>query len=512
MLRFFILFLFIFLHLEAKIPKDTLIIAVENEISRINPIYSEDHDAFIELVFSGLTRFDENMNLQGDLAKSWNISEDGLVYDFFLRNDVLWHDGSAFSADDVKFSIEAFKNPKNNSPIYSNFEDVKSVQILDPYRVKITLSKPYPALLDALSIGILPKHLLQNEDLNTAHFNQNPIGTGPYKFVKWKKGEYIEFKANENFYLTKVKIPKLVIKHIFDPSVASVELKNGKIDAALIDVSLLNIFKNDANFKILREKSADYRALMFNLNNEFLKDLKVRQALSYAVDKESIVENLLHGYGFIANHPLQNSWANPKEVKTFSYDTKKAENLLLQAGFKKNKEGNFEKEGKLLEFEIYAMSNDPLRVSLSGILQSQFRQIGVSTKVIAKPAGSFDYSKVDSFLVGWGSPMDPDFHTFRVFESSQDSAFNEQGWNFGHYHDKKADIALQKARHTLNIDERKKYYADFIDALYENPPFIFLTYLDFALVYKANIEGIKARNLGHHGVGFTWNIYEWSKQ
>lgn len=183
----------------------------------------------------------------------------------------------------------------------------------------------------------------------------------------------------------------------------------------------------------------------------------------------------------------------------------------MSAGFKKNKDGNFEKDGKILEFEIWAMSNDPLRVSLAGILQSEFRKIGVVSKVVAKPAGSFDYSKVDSFLIGWGSPLDPDFHTFRVFESSQDSALNDEGWNFGHYHDKKVDIALQKARNTSNLEERKKYYKDFIDALYENPPFIFLAYLDFALVYNKDLKGIKTRTLGHHGVGFTWNVYEWSK-
>ena len=501
----------LFLNFQFLNAKDLLTIAVENDISRINPVYSEDHDAYISLVFSGLTRFDENMDIKGDLAKSWDISKDGLVYDIFLRDDVLWHDGVKFSAEDVKFSIEAFKNPKNNSSIYVNFEDVEKIEVINPYHIKITLSKPYPPFLDALSIGILPKHLLENKDLNTADFNQNPIGTGPYKFVKWKKGEYVEFKANENFHLAKVKTPRLIVKRIFDPSIASAELKNGKIDAALIDVSLLNLFTQDKKFNILREKSADYRALMFNLNNEFLKDVKIRKALNYAVDKENIVKNLLHSYGLVAYHPLQNSWAKPQDFKTYSYDAKKAQDLIKEAGFEKNKEGHFEKEGKILEFDIYTMSNDPLRVSLAGILQSEFKKIGVLTKVIAKPAGSFDYSKVDSFLVGWGSPMDPDLHTFRVFESSQDSALNDQGWNFGHYSDKQVDIALKKARNTLNANDRKQYYAEFIDALYENPPFIFLAYLDFALVYNTQIQGIKPRVLGHHGVGFSWNVYEWSK-
>lgn len=110
MLRFLVFAMLLFVNLEAKTPKDMLIIAVENEIARINPAYSEDHDAVINLVFSGLTRFDENMSLKSDLAKSWDVSKDGLVYDIFLRDDVLWHDGVKFSADDVKFSIEAFKS------------------------------------------------------------------------------------------------------------------------------------------------------------------------------------------------------------------------------------------------------------------------------------------------------------------------------------------------------------------------------------------------------------------
>ncbi|WP_279041385.1 ABC transporter substrate-binding protein [Campylobacter helveticus] len=497
--------------LYALWAKDTLIIGVENEAVKINPAYSEDHDAVIGLIFSGLVRFDENMKVQPDLAKSWSISQDGLVYEFELRDDVLWHDGVKFSAKDVKFSLEAFKNPKNNAEIYVNFKDIKSVEILNDYKVKITLSKPFVAFLDSLSAGILPAHLLEKENLNTSKFNQNPVGTGAFKFEKWKKGEYVSLSANENFYLGKVKSKKLILRHINDANVAAVELKNSKIDAALIDSSLLKTLEGDRKFKIMREKSDDYRALMINFENEFLKDKNVRLALNYAVNKQAIVDNILHGYGFVASHPLQNSWAAPKEFKSYTYDMKKADELLLKAGFKKNAKGLYEKNGKVLSFDIYTMSNDPLRVSLAGILQSEFKKFGVETKVVAKPSGSFDYSKVDSFLIGWGSPYDPDFHTYRVFESSQDTNKSPIGWNFGHYNDENVDKALEKARNSLDSKERKKHYAEFINALYENPPFIFLTYLDFALVYDANLKGVKPRILGHHGVGFTHNAYEWSK-
>ena len=170
--------------LYALWAKDMLIIGVENEAVKINPAYSEDHDAVIGLIFSGLVRFDENMKVQPDLAKSWSISQDGLVYEFELRDDVLWHDGVKFSAKDVKFSLEAFKNPKNNAEIYVNFKDIKSVEILNDYKVKITLSKPFVAFLDSLSAGILPAHLFEKENLNTSKFNQNPVGTGAFKWER----------------------------------------------------------------------------------------------------------------------------------------------------------------------------------------------------------------------------------------------------------------------------------------------------------------------------------------
>ncbi|WP_291950455.1 ABC transporter substrate-binding protein [Campylobacter sp.] len=510
MLRLVLIFFFA-LNLFAVTPKDTIVIAVENEPDRINPLFSEDHDVAIGLVFSGLTRFDENMSLAPDLATSWKVSKDGLMYEFSLRDDVLWHDGVKFSAKDVEFSINALKDKKLNSPSKVNFDAVKEIKIIDDYNINIILSSPFPAFLDALSVGVLPYHLLKEENLNTTNFNQHPIGTGPYKLKQWKQGQYMILQANERYYLSKVKTPKLILKNIKDPSISAIELKNGSIDVALVDFFLASNFQNDKNFKVLVEPSADYRALMFNLDNEFLKDIKVRLALNYAVDKDIIVKSLLHSFGKVANHPLENSWANPKEFPVYGYDIKKANELLKQAGFIKNKNGILEKNGKELSFKMFAMSEDPLRIALVNILQSEFLKLGIKAKAVAKPRGSFDYTKVDSFLIGWGSPYDPDFHTFRVFASSQDSTLNSSGWNFGHYKNFKVDESLKLARKSLDFEERKKYYKDFIQALYDDPAFLFIAYIDYPLVFAKNIEGIKPHILGHHGVGFAWNAYEWNK-
>lgn len=502
-----IVFLGLFLGLcFAATPKDTIVVAVENQIERINPLFSEDHDASIGLIFSGLTRFDEAMNLKPDLAKSWTISQDGLTYSFELRDDVLWHDGVKFSAKDVEFTLKAVNDSKLNSPIKANFEMITEIKVLDDTHIIIKLDKPFPPFLDALSVGILPAHLLQNENLNTSKFNQKPVGTGAFKFKAWKKGQYLSLEANENYHLGKVQSPKLVLKHISDPNLSAIELKNSSVDVALVSFEMLESFKNDQRFNVLIEKSADYRALMYNFDNPIFKDKAIREALDCAVDKEMIVQKLLHSLGSVAYHPLQNSWANPKQYIKTHYDPKKAEQILLGAGWQKNAQGVFEKNGVQLKFDMYAMSNDPLRVALVKLLSSEFAKIGIKTQIFAKPAGSFDYSKIDTFLVGWGSPYDPDLHTYRVFESSQDKV-----WNFGHYNNSKVDEALQKARNTLDEKKRKVYYAEFIATLQNDPPFLFLVYLDFPLVYSKNIKGIKPQILGHHGVGFTWNAWQWSK-
>lgn len=493
-------------------PRDTLVVAVENEPDRINPIFSEDHDAAIGMIFSGLLRFDEDRKLVPDLAESWEVDSSGLVYDFVLKEKIKWHDGVGFGAQDVAFTLEAVKNPKFNSPLNVNFEMIEKVEILSQHKIRITLSSPYPAFLDSLTLGILPKHLLDQKDLNTDPFNFAPIGTGPYVFKQWKRGQHMSLVANTNFYLGKVETPKIILKTISNPSLASVELKNGKIDAALVDFELASSFQDQSEFKLLLLESADYRALMFNLKKPIFRSKSVRAALNYAVDKESIVQGLLHSYGFVAHHPLQLSWADSTEYPTYSYDQQKALKMLKQEGWEKNQDGILQKGDQTLSFEIYVMSDDPLRVSLASILKSEFAKIGVQAKVVAKPSGSFDYTAVDTFLVGWGTPFDPDFHTYRVFSSFGDTDKNPEGWNFGHYADQRVDESLSSARAVFDLEKRKEHYANFIKAIYENPPFIFLSYLTFPLVHASNIAGIKPRIVGHHGVGFTWNIWQWSKK
>ena len=314
--------------------------------------------------------------------------------------------------------------------------------------------------------------------------------------------------ANDKFYKGEPKIKRLFLKIVGDENLRLVGLKSGEIDVALISPTGVNFIKDDKKLSLLKFKSADYRALMFNFNDPLFQDKNVRIALNYAVNKDEIVKNLFHGYASVANNPIEKSFANDSEFK-FSYDPQKARELLEKSGFKKNKAGFFEKDGKELGFDIYAFNNDILRVNLAKILSSEFEKFGVRAKAYAKPRTAFSIIKVDSFVIGWGSPFDPDFHTYRIFGGFADVSVNENGWNFSHYKDANVDLALKNARYTKDVELRKKYYKEFLKALHENPPYIFIAYLDYPLVFNNKISGIKTQILGHHGAGFLWNIREW---
>ena len=163
------------------------------DYTSINPALYE-HGEINSLIFSGLTAHNENNEVVADLAKSWDFNEETNEYTFHLREDVLWQDGEPFTAEDVKFTLETIMNPENVSEIASNYEDIEEIQILDENTVVLKLSDKNVAMLDYMTVGILPKHLLEGNDITTDEFNQNPIGTGPYRLTKWEVGQYIELE------------------------------------------------------------------------------------------------------------------------------------------------------------------------------------------------------------------------------------------------------------------------------------------------------------------------------
>ncbi|MFA4829408.1 MAG: ABC transporter substrate-binding protein, partial [Thermodesulfovibrionales bacterium] len=181
-------------------------------------------------IFNGLTKYDKDIKIKGDLAESWDISPDGLKIVFHLRKGVLWHDGIEFTADDVIFTYDTVINPKVPTPYSSNYGPVLSVEKMDRYMVKVVYKEPYAPALESWGMGIIPKHILDGKDISAEYYNRNPIGTGPYKLKGWVTGQKIVLEAYENYFEGRPKIDKYITRVIPDNATMFLELKFGGID------------------------------------------------------------------------------------------------------------------------------------------------------------------------------------------------------------------------------------------------------------------------------------------
>ncbi|MBI6874718.1 ABC transporter substrate-binding protein [Clostridium aciditolerans] len=490
----------------------TLVYGAELEDEKLNPILIQSHAFASDLIFRGLMKFDENNVPKPEIAESYTISEDKLTYDFKIKKGVKFHDGTEVKAEDVVFTIKSVLDDKINSEVKPEFEEVKDVQAVNDYEVKITLKKTFPPLLDKLTIGIVPKHALEGKDINTAEFNQKPIGAGPFKVEKWDKGNSLTLIKSKDYYGKTGNIDKFIFKFIPDFNVRAMQLKTGEIDATLIEPNQVANLEKESKIVLNKIPTADYRGIMFNFKTkELFKDVNVRKALNYATDKKGIVNGILLGYGEVAYSPIQLNKFNNPDVEKYEYNIDKANALLEQSGWKKGADGIREKDGKKLQFSLFARNNDEVRVKIAEYVAAQGKKVGFDIKVDARDPKAMKIKDTEAFVVGWGSPFDADDNTYKIFHSSQ--AEHGSGYNFGHYANPKVDELLEKARTTTDENERKRYYAEFQKELAGDPSFSMDVYLTAIYGVNKKISGYSTKRvLGHHGEGFLWNAEEWNMQ
>lgn len=485
-----------------------LVYGAEFEYDKINPVLGTNN--VDNLIFTGLTNFDQNNQVVPDLATKWEISNDQLTYTFHLRQNVKWHDGQPFTADDVVFTLGKILDPKTNSEIAQDYEQIKDVAKIDDYTVKVTLKKPFPPLLEKMAVGTVPKHLLDGKEISNDGFNANPVGTGPFKFQEWKKGVSFTAVANDAYYGGCPKLDKVIFKFLPDPNVRLVQLQTGEVDLAFVEPEQVARVQQMSNVKLYQLPSADYRCMMYNFHDPLWQDVRVRQALNYAVDRQAIVDGVLLGKGKVAYGPLQKSWANNPDVEKYDYNPDKAKALLAEAGWKPGSDGILVKNGKKFSFKLTCPITDPPRVAIASALATDFKKIGIDVTPEPLDWSVIDIAKTQAFVLGWGSPFDPDDHTFKLFTSGAIGLGSTDG-NLGAYRNSDIDRLLELARTTSDQNQRKQYYADFQRVLAGDPPYNFIAYVDAMYGVNSQVTGFKTRVLGHHGAGFLWNIKEWDK-
>lgn len=487
---------------ESGEKNENTLVYGSQDYTAINPALYE-HGEINALLFAGLTAHDENNRVVPGLAEDWSFDEDSLTYTFDLRQGLTFHDGEPLTSDDVKFTLEAILDEKNQSEIISNYTDIEEISCPDSTTVKIRLSQVNVAFPDYMSIGILPKHLLEGKDLATCDFNQNPVGAGSYMLESWDQGQAITMKKFDGYYDGPANIEQVIFKIVPDTDAKAMQISAGELDMAQITAKTASGIEETGKYEVYQMDTADYRAIAYNFAgcDLFRENPELAGMLSYAIDREAIVKSVLLDEGEVAYSPLQKGAYNNDQINTFAYDPEKAESLLQSSGWQKGEDGYYEKDGKQLSFVISAMSDDQVRVDMAKMCANQLQKIGVNAQAEAKP--SLDWENQDCCIIGWGSPFDPDDHTYKVFSTGA-------GDNYTGYSNTQVDEILSDARSTNADNVRKQLYQQFQEELTENMPYTFIAYVDASYAVRKGITGITQDTvLGHHGVGVFWNIADW---
>lgn len=473
------------------------------DYTRINPAMDE-HGEINVLLFDGLTDHDGTGQIVPRLAESWDYDPDTLTYTFHLAQGVTWHDGEPFTAADVKFTFEAIMDPDNGSENAPNYEDVTNITVIDDHTVSFTLSAVNTAFLEYMTMAILPRHLLEGEDMQTADFFRAPVGTGPYKLESWDVGQSITLVKNPDYFAGAANIDTIVFKIVTDSNAKTMQLQTGELDLAQVTPKDAAAFEGKTGYTVYDMTTSDYRGILYNFNNAYWQEnADLIPAISCAIDRQAIVDAVLLGKGEVAYSPLQRNIYNDPDVERWDYDPARAEQLLTDAGCTRDAEGFWQRNGARIGFTINASPDDQVRIDMAQAAAQQLRAIGLDVQA-AIPAEGIDWGGQECCIIGWGSPFDADDHTYKVFGT-------DKGANYSGYSNAQVDEALTKARQTDDPAERAAAYAEFQQALAAAPAYTFFCYIDAIYVAAEHIQGIAPDTvLGHHGVGIFWNICDWT--
>ena len=500
--------------MSAKPPAygDIMVRGDIGDASNLIPLLASDkpsHDV-AGLVYNGLVKYDKNMNITGDLAESWKISADGLIITFHLRKGVKWHDGRPFTAADVLYTYQVTIDPKTPTAYSGDFLKVKKAEILDDYTFRVTYDKPFAPALISWGSAILPRHLLAGKDITKSPLKRQPIGTGPYMFKEWVAGQKIVLVSNPDYFEGRPYIDGYITRIIPDTATMFLELRAQGI--SYMDLTPLQYTRQTENnlfkkyFNKYRYLGFKYTYLGYNLKNPFFTDKRVRQAISYAINKEEIISGVLLGLGKPATGPYKpGTWAYNGNVKTYQYNPERARELLREAGWiDANSDGILEKGGQPFVFEIITNQGNETRQKCAEIIQRQLKEVGINVKIRILEWAAFvndfiNKRRFDAVILGWTITLDPD--AYDVWHSSKTAP---EELNFMSYKNREADELLEKGRGTFNQKERKKYYDRFQEILAEDQPYTFLYVPEELIIISNRFRGIEPAP-----IGLDYNFIKW---
>ena len=439
----------------------------------INPILTSETISvnLMSLIFSSLVRFDDAQRPVPDLAKHWEISRNGLVWTFFLRDDVKFHDGHPLTADDVEFTYRSIMDPENRSPLAARYELIRGIETEGDHVFRIVLKHPFAPFMHWLARPIAPRHLLGNADLHNSPFNRRPVGSGPFKLVDWTDDDTITLEANRGYFHSgRPILDRLIFKAYPDRKAALQAMTRGKMDIAL-DLAasdLLFVGKRRA-FRVYSAPGASYYVIALNLKNPIFEDVRVRKALDYAIDRDSIIKNQLKGHSRICTGPFSvSSWAYNPHVQPTPYNIEEARALLEQAGWRDtDSDGVLDKDGEPLEISLTVPNISDSLERIAVAVRAQLMKVGIRVKLVYIDDSKLYSTPFQAALAKIAAGADPDC-AYKFWHSRGGNV------NMTSYENGTVDDLLELGRRTMDLDNRKVIYHNIHRIIHDDYPAIFL--------------------------------------
>ena len=449
-------------------------------------------------IFSSLIQHDLDLNPQPDLAESWAISEDGKTYTFHLVRNATFHDGKPVTSADVKFTIEEVVIPYD--PLGKVvWKDLESIETPDNYTVVFKLKQPFSALIFMLDMGsggppVLPKHLYEGTDIPNNPYNQKPIGSGTFKFVKWEKGNQLILERNENYFRKGLPyLDRVIIKTMPDTTSIALAIESGEVNYAPAGISFADVkrLRDLDNVEVSfagQEGNGETLSLVVNLDHLILGNQKVRQALAHAVDKDMIIDRIYIEEQKAAVMPVSSSvrWAFNPDVQKYEHSAEEANRLLDEAGYPKGP------DGKRFAIELSNIAGIQDRLKVTEIVREQLREVGIEVTVVSLELAAYDDVVIrnrdfDLALEGWSSGPDPSVQLAQLFHSKQAGVFLGNGAN---YKNERVDELLDAAAVESDREKKAQMLYEVQDHLARDLPFISLVELTLPSAYTTDFVGL----------------------
>lgn len=488
---------------------DWVIQRMDSDVDTLNPLLCQTANGqwiAQNVICEGLLQMNHyTLKLDPCLAESYEISPDQLTYTFHLRHGVTWHDGQPFTADDVKFTFDKLMDPKvDAAPIRSYFTTVKSCEVVDPYTVRFVATERYFKTLEVLGtyMPICPRHAFAqgDPDFNKNAFGRHPIGTGPYKFVRWETGSQIVLERNDAYWAGPIYYPKRMVFQILEePYVAAQLLKKGQIDVfpGVTPIMWERELKDTPSMSHLHELVYPFPAfsyLGFNLRRPLFQDIRVRHAIDLLIPRDDLIKRIALG-----KYATKTSGYDPPGSRNYNHDVpptpyapELAQQLLAEAGWKNDHgDGLLYKDNQPLTFTLLYPAGGGNGEKIVELIQESLKRGGIRMQLsrmeFAQLIDRVDDWNFDAVIMSWTQDINGD--PWQLWNSADASV--KKSSNFIGYQSKEADKLMLEAKVEYDDDKRAAIYRQLQKIIHDDYPVCFLTNPKFITVIDDRFQDVK---------------------